>query len=352
MPSKWLPPIIAAVLSAYAAAVVARFSTPIDGALPLIAVVITIVAAISHPSIQLAVPLLVGGEMAIFDERARLLWFGMVIGCAFAAAVLCQSGPERSERGGIGAGVLVVASIVLLRWIPMKNVVIWREMLLIAIALLIMLALRATAFGIAVAVAAAMFTPLIPLRTIGFPIAVLLVVAILRLIDIPPIRFDVASSLMLAVMLLFFAWSGVFARATPFVIRGLPVATPRQAVRMALAPGQAIRLDVPANANAVILSGANMSRLRLGSVVGSINNVPIRLGDVADWGFLRREHFYGARNRLPNDPAGELRDYGQSAWIDGAARFPIRQQTIRIQADPRLPATARLQIDAFELVSR
>lgn len=348
MPSKWLPAIIAAVFSAYAAAVVAQFSTPIDSALPLIAVVITIVAAISHPSIQLAVPLLIGGEIAIFDERVRLLWFGAVVGWAFAAAVLSQA--ERAR--GIPAAVLVVASIVLLRWIPMKNVVIWREVLLMAIAVLIMLALRSTAFGIAVAVAAALFTPLIPLRTIGFPIAVLVVVAMLRLIGVPAIRFDVASSLMLAVMLLFFAWSGVFARATSFVIRGLPGATPRAAVRMALAPGQTISLDVPANANAVILSGANMSRLRLGTVVGSINNVPIRVGDVADWGFVRREHFYGARNRVPNDSAGELRDYGQSAWIDGAARFPIPQHAVRIHADSHLPATARLQIDAFEVVNR
>lgn len=348
MLSKWLPATIAAVLSAYAAALVAQFPTPIDSALPFIAVVITIVAAVSHPSIQLAVPLMIGGEMVIFDERLRLLWFGLVIGSSFAAAALCQF----ERRKEIRAGVLVVGSIVLLRWIPMTNVVIWRELLLITIALLIMLALRATAFGIAVAVAAALFTPLIPLRTIGFPIAVLVVVAILRLIDAPSIRFDVASSLMLAVMLLFFAWSGVFARATPFVLRGLPAATPREPVRMALAPGQTIILGVPSNARAVILSGANMSRLRLGTVIGSINDIPIRVGDVADWGFLRREHFYGARNLLPNDPAGELRDYGQNAWIDGAARFPIRQHTLRIHADPRLPATARLQIDSFELVNR
>ena len=357
MLSKWLPPTIAAVLSAYAGAVVTQFSTPIDRALPLIAVVLTIVAAISHPSIQLAAPLLIAGEIAIVDERVRLLWFGLVIGIAFAAAALCHSEPERSERGGIRAGVLVAGSIVLLRWIPMTNVVIWRELLLIAIAFTIMLALRATTFGIAVAVAAALFTPLIPLRTIGFPIAVLIVVAILRLIDVPPIRFDVASSLTLAVMLLFFAWSGVFARAARTVLRGLPSETPREAVRMALAPGQTIILDVPPNASAVILSGANISRLRLGTVVGSIDNVPIRIGDVADWGFLRREHFYGARNRLPDNPAGELRGYGQNAWIDGAARFPIRgprpaARGLRITADPRLFATARLQIDAFELVNQ
>lgn len=348
MLSKWLPATIAAVLSAYAVAVVAQFPTPIDRALPWIAIVITIVAATTLPIIQLAVPLLIGGEIAIAGEQQRLLWFGVVLGVAFAAAALSQSGRERGSR----AGVLVVSAIVLLRWIPLTNIVIWREVLLIVIALLIMLVLRATAFGIAVAVAVALFTPLIPLRSIGFPVAVLLVVSILRLTGVPSIRFDVASASMLALMLLFFAWSGVFARATPFVLRGLPAPTPREAVRMALAPGQTVNLDVPSNASAVVLSGANMSRLRHGTIVGSINNVPIRIGDVADWGFLRREHFYGARNRVPNDPAGELRDYGQNAWIDGAARFPIRQHSLRIGADSHLPATARLQIDAFELVSR
>ena len=88
MLSKWLPAIIAAVLSAYAAAVAAQYPTPIDSALPLIAVVVTIVAAITHPSIQLAVPLLIGGEIVIADERLRLLWFGLVIGTAGAVALL------------------------------------------------------------------------------------------------------------------------------------------------------------------------------------------------------------------------------------------------------------------------
>jgi len=217
--------------------------------------------------------------------------------------------------------------------------------------------LRWTAAGVAIAVAVALFTPLIPLRTIGLPLAVLAAVVILRAFDLPMIRFDVAASLLLALMLTFFAWSGVFARATSFAIRGLPSATRREPVRMALAPGQSIDLDVPADATAVIVSGANISKLRPGTLAGSINNMPIRIGDVADWGFLRREYFYGSRNRVPDDPAGELRDYGQNAWIDGAARFPIRgpkpeARGLRIKADSHLPAAARLQIDAFELVNR
>ena len=348
MLSKWIAAIIAAVVSAYAAAVVAQYATPFDRALPLIAVIVAIVAAFSYPAIQVAVPLLIGGEIVIADERLRLLWFGVVIGVAFAAATLCHVEDRRPRLS-----IVAVGAIILLRWIPLQNIVIWRELLLIAIALLILAALRWTAFGVALAVAAALFTPLIPLRTIGFPIAVLIVVAILRAFDLPVMRFDVAASLSLALMLTFFAWSGVLARATSFAIRGLPSVTPREPVRMALAPGQSVSLDVPSNATAVILSGANISRLRPGTIAGSINNVPIPIGDVADWGFLRREHFYGSRNRVPNDPAGQLREYGQDAWIDGAARFPIRKGALlHIRADPDLPAHARLQIDAFELVNR
>ncbi|MGZ8831737.1 MAG: hypothetical protein ACXW19_00905 [Thermoanaerobaculia bacterium] len=69
MLSSYVTTIVAAVISAFACGVVAQYGTPIDTALPLIAVIITIVAAISMPAIQLAVPLLMGGEILIADER-------------------------------------------------------------------------------------------------------------------------------------------------------------------------------------------------------------------------------------------------------------------------------------------
>ena len=101
MLSKWIPAIIAAVVSAYAAAVVTQHATPVDNALPLIAVIITIVAAFSHPAIQVAVPLLIAGEIVIADERLRLLWFGVVIGAggswergAPVAPRLCTRNPS------------------------------------------------------------------------------------------------------------------------------------------------------------------------------------------------------------------------------------------------------------------
>jgi hypothetical protein len=339
---------ISAIVSAYACGAVAQFGTPIDAALPVIAVIVTIIAAMTLPAIQLAVPLLIGGEIATADERLRLLWFGVVIGIAFAAALL-------AELDFIRASVLTVAAIIILRWIPLSNVMIVRELILIAIALLIVFVMRSTPIGVAIAVGVAMFTPVIPLRTFIFPIGMLIVLAALRGV-VPSSRrpADLLASFALAVMLLFFPWSGVFARAVPLAIRGLPLATPRAPMHMALAPGQSIAIEVPSNATALILSGANVSQLREGTVIGSLNRVPLRLGDIADWGFLRREQFYQSRNSVPLNAACEVRGYGQSAWVDGAARFPIPRNTstLRVTADPHLPPSARLQIDAFELVTR
>lgn len=348
---KWIVTIIAAALSAYAAAVVAQYGTPVDHALPLIAAVVTIAAAVSHPLIQLAVPLLLGGEIAIADERMRLCWFGIVIAAAFAAAMQCE---EKRER----AVVLTIGAIVLLRWIPFANVTLFRELLLIVVALLIVAVMRWSSIGVAIAVATALVTPLVPLRTIGFALAVLAGLVALRIAGMPDLRFPAIGAFAIAIVMLFFPWSGVLARAPKLALAGLPVTTARLPVHMALAPGQAVSLDVPSDATALILSGANMSRLRPGTIAGAINGIPVRIGDIADWGFLRREHFYKSRNRVPENPAGELRDYGQSAWVDGAARFdlggsrPTSSGPLVVRADQRLPAAARLQIDAFELGSR
>jgi hypothetical protein len=342
--SSYVTTIVAAVISAFACGVVAQYGAPIDTALPLIAVIITIVAAISTPALQLAVPLLMGGEILIADERVRLLWFGLVIGLVFATALFRVDGFFR-------AAFLAIGAIVLLRWIPMSNVVIWREALLMALALLIVAALQPSRLSVPVAVAVALFTPMFPLRTIWFPIAVLIVIV---WAEAYRLRAEAVASLAMAVMLLFFAWSGVLARAPLLALRGFPSSTPRSPLRMALAPGESISLDVPEDAGGLIISGANVARLPVGTAVGEIDRVPIRIGDVADWGFLRRDHHYGSRNAVPVHAAGELREYGQAAWIDGAARFPLARgvKSVRVTADPRLPPDARLQLDAWELGKR
>jgi hypothetical protein len=76
----------------------------------------------------------------------------------------------------------------------------------------------------------------------------------------------------------------------------------------------------------------------------------VRIGDVSDWGYIRREAWHKAHNPLPSDSAGKLRDYGYDAWVDGAGRIalPRGARRIRVTADGALPAHAKLQVEGFE----
>jgi hypothetical protein len=79
-------------------------------------------------------------------------------------------------------------------------------------------------------------------------------------------------------------------------------------------------------------------------------SIPIRIGDGADWGYTRRDFFYGAHNPLPRVTAGKLRGYGYVAWIDGAGLVTLpKATTIRVTADASLPANASLQVEGFAL---
>lgn len=342
--------IIAAAISAYASWLVVHHATPIDRALPFIAIVIGVVAAITSETILMAIPLLMAAEIAIADERMRLISFGLVIGVAVAASLLIKARELTFAR----AATIAVAAILILRWIPLHEVHFGREILLLIIAIGIVAAYGSTPFAVAIAVAVTLLTPAIPLRTLLLPMAVLIIGAVLQLAGMPRLRADVTGASLTCLMLIFFAWSGAFARALPIVVRGVK-STERVPVRISLAANQSTELDVPPAATALILSGANVPRLKRGTLLGRIDpgNIPVRIGDVSDWGVLRREHFYSSRNRRPRDPAGLLRDYGYAAWIDGAGRMPLpRGRTVRITADPALAPNARLQIDAFELERR
>lgn len=332
---------VAGALSAYACALVVRHGTPVDEALPLIAIVITAVAAASHPSIQLAVPMAMVAELIFVEERTRLIAIGLIAGLAIAAALLARG----------NAIAIAIASIVLLRWIPLADVMWGREITLLLIAAGIVLVFRRTPLAAAIAVIVALTTPAIPLRSLAVPLAVLIAGVVIRLFWMPAIALSVPSALVLAITVTFFAWSGAFARAMPLLLRPPVEAAPREPMNMALRPGESVVIAVEPGARAVILSGANMGRLKKGTVVGRIDpgGRVVRIGDIADWGALRREHSWNARNTLPRDPAGRLRGYGQNAWFDGAGRIVLSVGTYRVTADASLPAQARLQIDSIEM---
>lgn len=324
-----------------------RFDTPIDRALPVVAVLLTVVAWVSRSWLTAAIPLLVVVELFVPDERLRLIAFGAVAAVTIAVALVVTDRPRRE-----GATLLVVAiAIVLLRWIPVGHVALWRESVLLVTGTAIAAALGSTPFAAAVAIIAALLPPLVPLRTLAFPLAVLVSAGVLRMFGLPRIHLRIAGAAVVAGSMLFFPWSGLLVRAPRLLLVPWTPAVHRAYVGAALHPGNSMSLDVPTNATALIASGANVSRLRGGTVIGRIDGAPITIGQIADWGFLRREHRRNARNPLPRDPAGILRGYGYDAWVDGAGRIPLPPgaRTIVVTVERNLPPDAALQVEGFEV---
>jgi hypothetical protein len=345
--------VIAALASAYACLLSTAHATPIDRALPFIAAVITLVAAFSHASIGVAVPLLIVGEFAVVDERMRLLWFGLVVAVSFASSLI---GGEMTRWR---AGATTVGAILVLRWIPLSDVLLVREVVLIAMCLGIAAACRWTPLGVVIAVLTALFTPAIPLRTFALPLCVLLLSGAARVSRAVGGRHarrytQAVPALLLAIPLFFFAWSGAFARCLPVVLKGPIHHGERLHIRHALRPGESLLMDVPGNARQLILSGANMSGLKKKTIVGQIEpgHIPIRIGHFADWGAFRRDQFNASRNPLPRVPAGIIRDYGYSSWIDGGGKVRAFGTHMRVTVEKELPPDARLQIEGFEVGPR
>ncbi|MDP9193675.1 MAG: hypothetical protein M3P06_18425, partial [Acidobacteriota bacterium] len=88
---RWL---LTAAIAAYACQLAVHHATPIDRALPFVALAVTLVAALSYPSLMLGVPLLILAEIAIPDEAARLLAFGVVVAGVFAIALVRVGGRQ------------------------------------------------------------------------------------------------------------------------------------------------------------------------------------------------------------------------------------------------------------------
>lgn len=338
--------VLAAALSALACHLSVIHATPVDRALPFLAVLTTILAAASYPSVMLGVPLLILAEIAIPDEGMRLLAFGVLM--AFAITIPPAS---RLRDGRLAAGV-PLAAILLLRWIPIHDVLLGRELFLLVLALLIFLVLDRTPFAMAVAVLTVLVTPAVPLRTLALPMLVLVVAVAARTLGMPRIVLAWPSRVLVAFAILFFAWSGVVARAFPYFLHRATEPRERIVVAQALGAGKSLTLEVPEGAKSLVVSGANVARLRRGALLGRMEpgSLGIRIGDAADWGSLRREQFHGNRNPLPRDPAGKIRGYGYGAWLDGAGRIalPRGARQVRVIAAASLPAGASLQVEGFE----
>ncbi|HEV2718544.1 MAG TPA: hypothetical protein VG323_00885, partial [Thermoanaerobaculia bacterium] len=113
---------VSAVLAAWALHVVSR-GTPVDAAMPFVGVVIVFLAWRCSALIEICVPLLVVAAIAFPDEHARLLAFGIIVAGAFMAAV---------PRTFLDATAVMLAAVLVLRWIPFSNVEVFRELIVLA----------------------------------------------------------------------------------------------------------------------------------------------------------------------------------------------------------------------------
>ena len=344
--------IAAAALSAYACYLAVHHATPIDAALPLLAVAVTFLAWLSYPALMLGVPMLIAAEIALADETTRLLAFGAIV----ATSVACANVGRASARPGRAEArptFVALLAVILLRWLPLDQIQWGREIILLILTVAIVVVLGRTPFAVAVAVITALVTPAIPMRTLLLPVAVLFIAAAARTFGLPKLNLTWPSAVVLAFVMLFFPWSGIVARAFPYFLREAMPERERWHIRHALPANESRTYEVPHNAKALILSGANVAHFRRGAVLGRIEpgGITVRIDDAADWGYLRREAWHRAHNPLPRDSAGKVRDYGYAAWVDGAGRvaLPKGARTIRVTADARLPEDASLQVEGFEL---
>ena len=80
-------------------------------------------------AIECAFPLL--AVVALFGTN-KFFWFGVIVAAAFAAAALAAR----------EMWILVIAGVLLLRWIPLHDVELWRELVVLAGALALYFAIK------------------------------------------------------------------------------------------------------------------------------------------------------------------------------------------------------------------
>jgi hypothetical protein len=342
--------------------------------------------------------------MTIADERTRLMAYGIIVAAAFGIAVIAW---ERGRPARISAQdvVLTIAGIVLLRWIPLRDVHVVKELIVIggSVALLYAIRNRPDSVECGTALPGVLFlaavTPIAPGKMALLPLTVALLVFVTR--RLPQVAIGAAflifavfaryslATIYIAVAIVFLVplldrvkpltyamavaifalwpWSGIIARALPVVRNYEPAAGEVRPIHWALAPSEAKAIDVPPHVRHVVVtaSGGQMARLKRGRVVGTIEATnrrgqtitrPITIGDVADFGFTRREQFFASRNPLPRFSPGEIRGYGANAWVWGGGRTAIASAadiaSLRVIAAPNLPHDAHLQIDSIEFPAR
>ncbi|HJT18556.1 MAG TPA: hypothetical protein VJ853_14255, partial [Thermoanaerobaculia bacterium] len=312
-------------------------ATPVDRALPFVILILLAVVFTTKGTkgtkafvsfVSFAVILL---PLLFFrDEHTRLLAYGVVVAIAMTLAA----------RDSL---VYVIAGVLLLRWIPLGDVIVWRELIVLAGAI----AIYCTSRSALLAIAVALFTPIFPGKAMLIPFLVALILAFLPRIRIPAVAA--------CVLFVLWPWSGLMSRALVPFLRAEPQPESSKPVWIALQRGESVSIDTPANAREVTItaSGANAERLRNGTLMGTIAGKPVTIGDIADFGYTRREQFFRSRNSPPRRPIDDIKGYGWSAWLHTAGlitvHIPRGTTSVRIAAAPNLPPNTRLQIEAVDI---
>lgn len=134
----------------------------------------------------------------------------------------------------------------------------------------------------------------------------------------------------------------------------------RVASDLRLTSGQSVSIELPSGVTAVRLelSGGNVAGLGRGASVGRVLLEPsgevreLRIGDFADWGVGRRQHFLSANNPRPLVPTGAIFDEGREAFRSGGGlvRFEVSAPTrLTIEALPAIGEKGRLTIESVEV---
>jgi hypothetical protein len=387
------------------AAPLAVLLTPFgDRDLAIVAVLVVALAWLARESpfaaaIECAVPLMVLACAFVEDERLRMMVVGVVVcGAAGFSPPSTFGGLKPSTFGGLKpAAPLVIIGIVLFRWLPTSDLELLRELIVLAGALAVLAALRERSpLAVLAVLAVAAVTPIHPGRAMLFPFVVALlllvpgrlVVGLVLLAAIPFARPSVASLFVCAALALLlplvarvrplayaaalalfamWPWSGVVARGLPLAWRFDPPAGRLRAINASLGSAESAKVDLPPRVRRVVVtaSGENIPRLRAGKPLGSIVakardgrvcTRELRVGDVADFGFLRREQFFSSRNPLPRRTPFDVYGSGATSFVKGNGRVAVACGGADLAslafAAAGLPKGARLQIESIELPAR
>jgi hypothetical protein len=287
----------------------------------------------------------------MFLPDARMHWLAIGLITSATLALLVEDSRPRLS--------IVLIAIALVRWIPFHDVTIWRELVVLVGVLLVFATTDSRGrLSSTAAIAVAVVTPAYPARGLLFPFVIAacnlipppfrLGLAVVFAGAVPFARYSFAPLLIVAAiacamplieripvipqtaavaLFALWPWSGVLARSLPALLRATH-SSAEKLDRTIVAP-QSVSVPVPRGAKKVTITMAAgraqhlWPHAVLGHVAMNGATTDFAVGDIADFGFMRREHFLTAHNAPARVPVDDVHDFGASAWLNGAGRVTL-----------------------------